>query len=277
MHQLVNHLVQLQELNLIRVEQKVHGNEKHLDRLDESIAEMINELPREVRGLFDKLIKKDNIVIAPISGNICSACGMSLSTSLVQAVRKAKAMNSCPNCARLLFYPESPPKRVGKLPRRWEPAKTGISRFSSSKLMIPELQATDQEGVIRELAHRMDAEGFVNKADELVERALQREVILSTAVDHGLAFPHVRGVEGGITLALGLSHKGVKFGAAANRLTRIFFFIVIPTAANAFYLKLLAGLTETFMKAEARKKLLAESDQEKLWKTLTKLTRTTIK
>lgn len=277
MHSLINHVVQLQELTLVRAEQKVHGNDQHLERLDNSIKEMTKELPKETRSLFEKLSKKDSIVIAPVSTNICAACGMTLPTSLIQAVRQEHQIESCPNCARMLYYPESIPRRVDKMPKRWEPRKTGISRFSSHDLMLPSLEATDKEGVIQEVASKMEAEKFVDKGDELAEHALQRESILSTAVDHGLAFPHVRGIEGGITLALGLSKKGVKFGAPSNRLTRIFFFIAIPTAANAFYLKLLSGLTETFMKTEARKTLLAQNDPEKLWKTLVKLTRTTIK
>ena len=52
--------------------------------------------------------------------------------------------------------------------------------------------------------------------------------------------------------------------------------MVIPTAVSTFYLKLLAGLTETFMAADARKKLLAEPDQTKLWKILVRLTKKTV-
>ena len=60
-------------------------------------------------------------------------------------------------------------------------------------------------------------------------------------------------------------------------LTKIIFFIAIPTAAAAFYLKLLSGLAETFAKEEARKALMDAKDQDKLWKALSKLTRATIK
>lgn len=48
-------------------------------------------------------------------------------------------------------------------------------------------------------------------------------------------------------------------------------------AASAFYLKLLAGLTETFMNPENRKALLVPKDAEALWKVLVKVTRSTIK
>ena len=52
--------------------------------------------------------------------------------------------------------------------------------------------------------------------------------------------------------------------------------MVIPTAASAFYLKILAGLAETLMDEEAREKLLCEDTPEKLWKALVKVTRATI-
>ena len=128
------------------------------------------------------------------------------------------------------------------------------------------------------MASKMEAEGFIEGTGQLVEAALQREAILSTAVDHGLAIPHVRGVEGGgLTLAMGLSHAGIKWHDDAEELTHVVFFIVIPTAASAFYLKLLAGLAETFTDAEAREAILAETDAEALWKTLVKVTRKTVK
>ncbi len=279
MHPLVNHLIQLQDLTLIRDEQKVTPTSSaHTEQLDASIKSMTEELPSDVRTLFLQLHKKDHIVISPASEGSCAVCGMRLPISLVQAVRLGRDIHSCPNCARMLYCTEAPVRRLGKTPRRTDPRKVGISRFTSESLMIPKLESDTRDGAIRELAYKLEHEGFVDKADRLLEEALRRETILSTAVDHGLAFPHVRGVEGGgLTLALGLSQKGIDFGGKDDNLTKIMFLIVIPTAASAFYLKLLAGLTETFMKIENRKALLAEKDADKLWKTLTKVTRATIK
>jgi mannitol/fructose-specific phosphotransferase system IIA component (Ntr-type) len=278
MHPVVNHLVQLQELMLIRDEEKVTMGLARLEQMDASIKDMTDKLPQETKVLFEKLHKRDHVVIVPVSNGICAACGMKLPISLVQAVRLGREIHGCPNCAKMLFYPESAPRWVGKAPRRSEPRKVGISRFSSHTLMIPKLEAEDTEGVIRELAYKMEHEGFVDKADKLVESALRREAILSTAVDHGLAFPHVRNVEGGgLTLALGITAKPIKWTPSGEPITRIIFFTAIPTAASAFYLKLLSGLMETLMKPDARKALLAEKEADKLWKTLCKVTRTTIK
>ena len=278
MHPVANHLIQLQELILIRDEQKVHGVNDHLERLDNSINMMSGELHGEVKVNFDRLLKKDRIVIVPVAEGVCAACGMRLPISLVQAVRIGRDVHSCPNCARMLYFPEVKAKRLSKAPRRTDPKKVGISRFTSHTLMIPRLESTEPGGAIRELAYKMEYEGFVDKADNLVEEALRREALVSTAVSHGLAFPHVRGVEGGgLTLALGVSQKGIKFSDEAKSLTKIVFFMVIPTAASAFYLKLLAGLAETFLKPDVRKAVIAEKDPEKLWKALTRVTRVTIK
>lgn len=277
MQSVVNHIIQLQELTLIRDEQKVLKGPTHTESLDESIKVMTQELPSDIRKNFELLHKKDHIVIVPVSDSSCMACGMRLAISQVQAVRLARTIMSCPNCARLLYYPESAVKRTVKRVSRTEPRKVGISRFSSHTLMIPRLESTDKEGAINELGLRMEHEGFVDNGAKLVEESLRREAILNTAVDHGIAFPHVRGVEGGgLALALGLSPKGIDFGSPKGK-TKIIFFLAIPTAAAAFYLKLLAGLTETFRDPDARKSIAAESDPDRLWKALCKVTRTTIK
>ncbi len=279
MHPLVNHLIQLQELALIRDEQKIAPRKGgHLQQLNESISRMTQQLPPSVREQFIKLHKKDLVVMSPVNDGMCAICNMKLPISLVQAVRMAKAVHSCPNCARLLYYPQSAPKWVGIKPRRTAPRKAGISRFSSETLMIPRLEAKTKEQAIRELTDKMEREGFVDSSSKLLEMALRREVILSTGVDHGLAIPHARGVEGGgLTLACGLHRKGIDWESQSRGLTRIVFFMAIPTAASAFYLRLLAGLMESFMHAETRKALLAAKEPEVMWKTLCKVTRATIK
>jgi PTS system fructose-specific IIC component len=203
---------------------------------------------------------------------------MKLPISLIQSVRHAREIHACPTCAHILYFPESVPRRVKQPLRRSEPPKPGVSRFSSETLMIPDLEAADRDGVIRELAARMEQQEFVDSAERLAESALRREAILSTALEQGLAFPHVRGVEGGgLTFALGISRKGVCFDGPGGGLSRIIFLIAIPTAASAFYLKLLSGLTQTFMASAARKAIMAEKEPRKLWRTLVKLTRPTIK
>ncbi len=279
MSKVTNHLVQLQELMLARAERETAMPGGQLKQLDEAIQALLNELPVEVRTTFSRMLNKYPLAIVPTGGKTCSACGLGLPISLVQSVRVGDHLQTCPSCGRYLYYSDQAPRRpaAAKGRRRDTTPKVGLERFSAESLMIPRLEATDQEGALAEICHRLHDEAYVDQYDRLYEEALKREAIVSTAVDHGLAFPHVRGVEGGgLTLALAISEKGIRFGGPSRTLTRILFFMVIPTAASAFYLKLLAGLTQTFRKEDARKKLMAAKTPEALWKALLKATKGTI-
>lgn len=276
MQPLINQLIQLQDLLFARDQAEASAAETHLESLQASIQAMLDDLPVEVRGHFVKMHKKASLSIVPIANGVCSACGMQIPVSQVHAVHAGDVLYHCPSCARYLFYPEAAPRRLGQRRKRGEPAQVGMARFSSPGLMVGNLAGTDRDEVIAELCGLLGAEGFVDNPARLTEEALRREAIASTAVDHGLAFPHVRGVEGGgLTLALGLSRKGVRFGSGKS-LTRIVFLMVIPTAASAFYLRLLSGLTQTFREESARDQLFKAETPEELWKALNKATRLTV-
>lgn len=276
MQRWINHLIQLQDLIFARDQQQASMPGTQLSTLESSIDTLQDELPPEIGTHFLKMHKKGNLAIVPIANGSCSACGMAIPVSQVHAVHAADRIYHCPNCARFLFYQTGAPRRLGTQRRRGEPAQVGMARFSSPQLMITQLAGTTREEVLAELSGRLESEVFIDSAARLTEEALKREAIASTAVDHGLAFPHVRGVEGGgLTLALGVSRKGVRFGTGKN-LTRLVFFMVIPTAASAFYLRLLSGLTQSFREEEAREALFKAETQEDLWKALTKATRQTV-
>jgi mannitol/fructose-specific phosphotransferase system IIA component (Ntr-type) len=277
MQPIINHLVQLQELIIARAQHEAGMPGAQLGQLDESIQSLTKELPSDVSVQFSRLLKKSPLAIVPVVNGVCTACGMTLPVSLVHQVHAAEQIYHCPSCARLLFHRASGARNTRKSPRRTDPPKVGIERFSAETLMIPVLKGTDRDAVLAELCQKLDDEGFVDDADKLLGAAQKREAIISTAVENGLAFPHVRSVEGGaLTLALGIAPKGIKFDPDGKANTRIIFFMVIPTAASAFYLKLLSGLSQVFQKAENRDKLLEADTPEKLWKALMKTTRLAI-
>ena len=121
----------------------------------------------------------------------------------------------------------------------------------------------------------MEEAKFISNADSLVAAAMERESILSTAMDGGIAFPHVRGVEGGgLTFAMGVSRSGIDWnGETVN----IVFLSAIPVAVSAFYLRLMSGLLKAFAKEPARRAVLEAKSSEALWKALQKATRATVK
>ena len=271
----INILRQLQELVLTRDEHHQTGDGSHLDSLNDAIDALHCKLEAQVCGLYDRLYKKSHIVISAMSNNCCAVCGMQVPIAQGQQVRLAQHLVTCSSCGRILFASDGDaPRNVAESPDRDNP-KTGISRFSAEELMVANLEADTREEAIAALAKAMEDSKFIANADNLVSQALERESILSTAVGEGLAFPHVRGVEGGgLTLAMGVSEKGIDWDGEK---VHIVFLSAIPVAVSAFYLRLMAGLTQAFSKEANRKSIISAADSATLWKAVQKATRTTVK
>ena len=271
----INLLNQLQELVFTRDELHQAGDWSHTDALDRAIDDLSAKLDPQPRALYQRLYKKSHIVMAPMSDGCCAGCGMRLPISQVQQVRMAKTLQTCSSCGRMLYNEEEDaPRYIGEKPTRGEPRKTGISRFSAEELMVCDLKGDTTEAVIGELAQAMSDNRFVSNPAALVEAAMERESVLSTAASNGLAFPHVRGVEGGgLTLALGVSKKGFKYDAAGT-IVHLVFFSVIPVAVSPFYMRLMSVLAEAFSKETNRTALLsAAKSPAELWKAFMKTTR----
>lgn len=271
----INILRQLQELVLTRDEHHQTGDGSHLDSLNASIEGLQKKLEPQVFGLYDRLYKKNHIVISAMTNNCCAVCGMQVPIAQGQQVRLAQHLVTCSSCGRILFATdEDAAKNVAEAPDRDNP-KTGISRFSAEELMVVGLEAKTKEEAIACLAEAMEKARFISNADKLVTGVLERESILSTAMEGGIAFPHVRGVEGGgLTLAMGVSKKGIDWNGEK---VKIVFLSAIPVAVSAFYLRLMGGLAQTFSKEANRKAVLEAKDSAALWKTLQKATRPTVK
>ncbi len=271
----INTLRQLQELVLTRDEHNQTGDGSHLDALNDAIDALQQKLAPQVAGIYARLYKKSHIVISAMVNNCCAVCGMQVPIAQGQQVRLGQHLVTCSSCGRILFAAdEDAVVNTSEAPDRDNP-KTGISRFSAEELMVCDLGACSREAAIAKLALAMEKNRFISSAENLVTAALEREGVLSTAMEGGLAFPHVRGVEGGgLTLAMGVSKEGIDWdGEKVNMV----FLSAIPVAVSAFYLRLMAGLAQTFAKEANRTAVLEAKDSAALWKALQKATRATVK
>ncbi len=274
----LNMLNQLQELVLTRDEHHQTGNGSRMEALDDSIDQLSGKLDAAVREMYTRLYKKSHIVVSPMIDGCCAVCGMRLPTSQVQQVRMAKTLQTCSSCGRILFNEEEDaPRRVGEKAVRGEPRKSGISRFSAEELCIADLKSKTPAGAIEELANRMVAHKFVTNAPQLVKLAMEREGMCPTSIGESIAFPHVRGVEGGgLTLALGVSKDGIVWDGDGSKVN-IVCFSVIPVAVSPFYLRLMSALTDAFRRPDTIKLLTDAPDGPQLWKAFMKATRYSVR
>ncbi len=97
-----------------------------------------------------------------------------------------------------------------------------------------------------------------DRRDDLLDRALDRERALPTAVNHATAFPHIV-VPGllGILGAMAICPDGVDFGSADGTLTRYVFLLITPEGFHDEYLETLARIARRMTRADIRAALLA--------------------
>src|ERR1700753_592510 len=104
--------------------------------------------------------------------------------------------------------------------------------------------AADFQAVLRSLADRVAATGWVEGGAERLYRALlEREQLGSTGLGQGVAMPHckLKGMDEGL-LAIGVANPGVDFGAPDGEPVSVFFLVLSPEESPAPHLPTRATL-----------------------------------
>lgn len=267
-------LKELQELVLIRDEYYQGGDGSRMDEFNTRIDELKSKLGPQLRTMFERLYKRNHVASAGLANNCCAACGMAVPIANVQMVRKGDRIVCCASCGRILYAADEDTVSNTK-GRVDQEGKIGIERFSGEPLMLAGLKSRERADAIAELAGLLEANGYIANADNMVAAAMERENILSTATDHDIAFPHVRGVEGGgLTIAVGTSKEGVKWGGLK---VHIVILAMIPVAVSAYYLKFMSAVTKSLSRESVRAAIIGADDAAELWRLVQKSTRTELK
>ncbi|MGD2114673.1 MAG: PTS sugar transporter subunit IIA [Acidobacteriota bacterium] len=120
-----------------------------------------------------------------------------------------------------------------------------IENLTRPELIFPALEAEDREEVLRAFSERLAEERVVDDASELYRKLLEREQLGSTGIGSGVAIPHCKLDHlSEAVLAIGISRKGVEFGAMDSEPVRLFFLLVSPTDAPAIHLQVLAAISK---------------------------------
>ncbi|BDG59485.1 PTS sugar transporter subunit IIA [Caldinitratiruptor microaerophilus] len=131
-----------------------------------------------------------------------------------------------------------------------------LGELLDERLITLDLQATEREGAIRELAGLIDRAGKLADRDEYVNAVLAREALGSTGVGHGVAIPHGKSpAVREAAVAFGRSRTGVDFAAPDGRPADLVFLIAAPEGAHDLHLKALAHLARRLVHDEVREAL----------------------
>lgn len=120
-----------------------------------------------------------------------------------------------------------------------------LETLTRPELIFPDLDAADRDGVLRTFSDHLAEQDVVEDPDALYDKLLEREQLGSTGIGSGVAIPHCK-LESlsRAVLAIGISRRGVEFGAMDSEPVRLFFLLVSPTDAPAVHLQVLAAISK---------------------------------
>ncbi|MDY7558067.1 fructose-specific PTS transporter subunit EIIC [Cryobacterium sp. 10C3] len=139
------------------------------------------------------------------------------------------------------------------------PAPKTVLDYIDEDTIVLDAADTDTDAMIRTLVGRMGATGRVTDAGVVIQAALAREKLGTTAVGDGIAIPHAKsdGVSAPI-LAFARSRHGVAWNAPDGTPATLIFLIAVPeAAAGTEHLTVLAQLSRALMKPAFRATLQA--------------------
>jgi len=119
-----------------------------------------------------------------------------------------------------------------------------ISRMMRDDLVVMHMTPGTKEQVLTQLVRPVVAAGLTDDATGLLDKLLQREQMVSTAVGQGIAFPHVRHpqdnpVEGPL-LVVGRCSPGTDFAAPDH--DPVMLFVLVCARNEVVHVRLMAAL-----------------------------------
>jgi PTS system nitrogen regulatory IIA component len=144
-----------------------------------------------------------------------------------------------------------------------------IVDFLTSSDVLADLEASTREDILREMVDHLNGAGQITDSNKLVEILLDREMLGSTGIGHGVAIPHGR-LEGlkEILLVFGRSVEGVDWEAHDGEPVNLFFLLVAPEDSAGLHLKALARISRIVKNPECRTALLEGGDSDSLYQVI---------
>jgi len=118
-----------------------------------------------------------------------------------------------------------------------------ISDLLKESTITVSLEHTDKTGIIEELLDLAEKSGKISNRAEALKAVLDREALMSTGLEKGIAIPHAKSSTASeICMALAISKEGVDFESADGEPSHLFFFLLAPESAAGQNVQVLAQI-----------------------------------
>jgi mannitol/fructose-specific phosphotransferase system IIA component (Ntr-type) len=146
-----------------------------------------------------------------------------------------------------------------------------LAELTELKLLVPRLLSNRLPDALRELTLRLENTGRISNSEASVEVILRREEQWPTVIAPGVAVPHVRGpAVRELSLAVGLSQRGVRWGSGDGAVHQVFLFAV-PLASTNSYLSAASALTRMIQEQGVFAELIESRQPETMREVLSRI------
>ena len=148
-------------------------------------------------------------------------------------------------------------------------SETQFKKLISPEVIVMDLKSETKDELLKEMVMVLANSGKVRNWEHVYTDVMDREKIMSTGMDRGIAIPHAKS-EGVVSccVAVGIKKEGVDFGSLDKEPSKIFFLIVSPKKANSPHLQILASISSVVRNKETLDKIFEAKSSEDIYKIL---------
>ena len=151
-------------------------------------------------------------------------------------------------------------------PENSKQIRTMIEKGLNTKSIIMDLKANTKEAVIKEMICRLAGNGLLLDKDLCEKDVMEREAIVSTCFQNGIALPHGRtdGVKE-LVAAVGINRNGYNFDAIDGKPSKIFVMCLSPKNSDGPHIEFVATVGSVLAKQENIDGILAAETPEEVF------------
>ena len=144
--------------------------------------------------------------------------------------------------------------------------ETSALEFFSKSDIIPELKADTRDSAINELCVLASGTQGSVDADKLFSIVLQREKMMGTALEEGVAVPHARlNLLPRPAIVFGRSARGIDWNSPDGKLTQFAFLILTPKKDDDSQIQILRIISRMMQDKVNRERLVKADDAAAIW------------
>lgn len=146
-----------------------------------------------------------------------------------------------------------------------------LCTFVAKDAIVPELNASDRNGVVRELVESLAKSGAIAQdlVEEVIGEVIKREMRGSTGFGKGVAVPHAKHAKlKGMVAVIGRSVNGVDFASLDKQPVYSFVLLLSPMSEPETHLAAMNTIFSNLQMDMFRKFLRQADTQQKIWELL---------